>query len=312
LDIVLYVIYNLIAFAIVCLLYGFLVEPFRLKQTDYKIKLAGLPEQWQGRKIAFFSDIHAGSFYTPSLFGNAVTKVMENRPDLILIGGDFIEERTNIKNERFRSDLSDQLARLKAPLGCFAVFGNHDAETAENISYVTELLKDAGISLLSNDAVTIDGVILAGLEESYHQKPDLQAAMQKLGIEEPGSDDNSISSVGENQAGAQNDSQDIALEITEENNHQDLCRIIMVHQPDHLPTPEATSDTDLILSGHSHKGQITLFGLPIYTVDGGRERIYGHYDLPGGAQQITTSGLGTVHIYARFFAMPEITIIELS
>jgi predicted MPP superfamily phosphohydrolase len=260
------------------LIYGFLIEPRQVKIKRYSIRLQGLPTAWQGRKIAFFSDLHAGIFYPPSHLVGVFDKLLDLEPDLICIGGDFIEERTRLKDTKFRRRLVEQLSRLRAAKGTYAVLGNHDAETKENLRYVRTLLADSKITLLSNEAVMLDGLCLIGLQESYHQRPDLAAATA-----------------------------DCHTQKTMNTN----ARIILMHQPDDLPTPEATSNTDLILSGHSHRGQITLFGLPLYTVKGGRKRLYGHYFLPSGAQQITTSGLGTVHIYARFFAPPEITLIEV-
>lgn len=309
-------IYIIAGIAALCILYGFLVEPRRLKLTRCELRLPGLPEKWQGRKIAFFSDIHAGTFYTPSLFAKAVTAVQEQKPDLILIGGDFVEERTNFKKESFRSHYAAELSRLSAPLGKFGIFGNHDTETSENKIYVHDLLKDAGVTLLANDAVNIDDMILIGLEESFHQKPDLQAAMQRIN-----DGDNHVRDSKERDAVqvsghcctlSEHDMPNKHPHKTIPDSKKNLNRIIMIHQPDDLPTPEATSERDLILSGHSHKGQITLFGQPLYTVEGGKERIYGYFRLHSGAQQITTAGLGMVHIYARFFAPPEIVIIELN
>ncbi|HHU08178.1 MAG TPA: hypothetical protein GXZ59_07535, partial [Clostridiaceae bacterium] len=175
-----FVIYMIVGIATALISYGFLIEPRRLKLIHYKINLTGLPEQWHGRRIVFLSDIHAGPFYPPSLFAKAVNAVQKQKPDIVLIGGDFVEERTNFKKDGFRSDYVAELSRLKAPLGSYAIYGNHDTEASENRVYVHDLLKDAGITLLANEAVNIDGIILVGLEESYHQKPNLQAALERL------------------------------------------------------------------------------------------------------------------------------------
>lgn len=268
----------LIIFTVSALIYGFLIEPRQVRIRHYSISLQGLPPAWQGRKIAFISDLHAGIFYPPAHLAGVFDKLLRLEPDLICIGGDFIEERTRLKDIEFRRRLAAQLSRLRAAADTYAVLGNHDAETEENLNYVRALLADSGITLLSNESVMLDGLCLIGLQESYHQRPDLAAATIHCGMQPTANT---------------------------------TARVILMHQPDDLPTPEATGTTDLILSGHAHRGQITLFGLPLYTVKGGRKRLYGHYILPGGAQQITTSGLGTVHIYARFFAPPEIVLIEV-
>ena len=258
---------TIVALASYALFYGFLIEPRMVKIRKITIKLRSLPPSCRGLRIAFFSDLHAGFFYPPAHIEKVFNKLLATAPDLICIGGDFVEERTPITDEAFRRKLLEQLSRLKAPLGTYTVLGNHDTETHKNYFYVRDILEEAGIKLLQNEAVDIEGLCLIGLKESYHQTPDLDAATNCPG---------------------------------QKSTQGSTSRIIMMHQPDDIPDTATLSDGDLILSGHSHKGQITLFGLPLYTVQGGRKRIYGHYLLPSGAQQITSSGLGTVHIYARF------------
>lgn len=261
------------------LLYGFLIEPRRLKLIHYRIKLKDLPPFWQKKKIIFITDLHAGSFYPPSRIKKIVDKINEQQPDLILIGGDFVEEKTKIKDLAFKEEYIKVLSELKSAHGIFSVLGNHDTEAKENYAYVKSLLKEAKISLLENESINLSGFLIVGLKESYHQQPDLDAAMNKR-----------LASLAKEEYTA---------------------RIILIHQPDDLPQPDQTSASDLILSGHSHGGQITLFGLPLYTVRGGREKMRGLYTLTSKAQQITSSGLGMVHIYARFFRPPEIVLIEI-
>jgi hypothetical protein len=90
-----------------------------------------------------------------------------------------------------------------------------------------------------------------------------------------------------------------------------------MHQPDYLPLYENSdrkTDLDLIVSGHSHNGQITLFGHPLMKVYQGEEFVLGQYKpfAESDTDLIVSSGLGSVVIHARLFNIPELTIIELN
>ena len=64
-----------------------------------------------------------------------------------------------------------------------------------------------------------------------------------------------------------------------------------------------------MLSGHSHYGQVTLFGLPLIHVPAAKHFVKGHYDVQSDLKLIISAGLGTVHIHARFFARPDIVTV---
>ena len=259
--------------------WAYFIEPRLLTSKSYEIKLPGLPEAWAGKKIAFFSDTHLGKSYTPAMLQRAADAINRAEPDLILFGGDLIDDKTPV-NDEFALAAAAALQSLEAPAGKYAVAGNHDNRLRAEYLYMARILEEGGFTILNNESVLIDDLWLAGLAESYFGSPDLDKAFSREGL------------LASNQ-----------LPVNP-------CRILLMHQPDYAASLPADA-FQLALSGHSHKGQVTFFGKPIYTVHEGRDYPYGHYQLPGGRQLLVTSGLGTVGLPLRFCAPPELVFITL-
>jgi uncharacterized protein len=260
-------------------IWAFAVEPGLITVTRLTVVDSRLPDSWDGRVIAFFSDIHAGPAFNMDRIRRVVSRISEAKPDLILYGGDLIDSRTPT-DPAFAGELSGALSSLEAPFGCFAVLGNHDNRLAAERKYCRSLLENGGFRLLVNESVVLDGLLLGGMDESFFGHPDLSETFP------PNQD-------GSGDAGGAS-----------------LFRILMMHQPDYAAKlPE--NSAQLLLSGHTHNGQVTFFGYPLRTVHQGRLYTYGHYFLSGGRQLIVSRGLGTVGYEARFFAPPEIMLITL-
>jgi predicted MPP superfamily phosphohydrolase len=257
-------------------LYAFKVEPALLFVRSVELAYESLPEQWDGRTIVFFSDVHIGPGYPPERLERVVSAINEADPDLVLFGGDLVDSETPT-DAAYRDRVGAILARIKAPSGKLAIAGNHDNRLRAELTLARRMLEAGGFTLLINQAREIDGLVVGGLDESYFGKPDFQKTFQAF--------------------------------------PENLFRLVLMHQPDYLPG-QSGHDYDLALSGHAHNGQVTFFGKPILTVYSGSEYTYGTYDLgnehPGKEKRLhVTAGLGTVGIHARFFAPPEIVVIKL-
>jgi uncharacterized protein len=264
------------------------IEPGLLTVTKRIIVDSQLPPEWQGRTIAFFSDIHAG----PTFDLDRVTKVVEAisraNPDLVLFGGDMVDSRTPT-DPSYAAQLGQILARLKPPFGSYAVLGNHDNRLNAERKMCRSILEAGGFKLLVNKSVMIDGLWLGGLDESYFGNPDLAATFASKNI------------ISGSPAAAGGTS------LTSSGN---AWKVLLMHQPDFaaaLPEPAAR----LILSGHSHDGQVTFLGRPIITVYQGRLYPYGFYQLSSERQMFVSRGTGTIGLPARLFAPPEIVLLTL-
>lgn len=259
-----------------CLYYGFFIEINRLKREDLTLSLPDLPEVWEDRTLLYFSDLHLGRGMPPGRLALFCRQMAAEKPDLILFGGDLTEVKTAVPEE-LKAAWVKELKELRAPLGCYAVEGNHDAELPQTRAFFTEMCQRAGFTVLSNTAVVIDGLVLMGLNEVIHHKPDYEAALAAV------------------PAGCGN-----------------APRLVLFHEPDPVAGFPAAEVPELWLAGHSHNGQIRPFGLHLYLEHLGHRFPKGLYRFDEKNRFLYTSGgIGTVKLHARFAAPPEYVLIRL-
>ena len=98
-----------------------LLDTYRLEVKEYTFESPDLPPEFDGIRAVFVTDIHHGPYYSQTQVGKVVDLVNRLEPDLVLLGGDYVYHDT-----RYEATCFQELARLEAPLGCFAVLGNHD------------------------------------------------------------------------------------------------------------------------------------------------------------------------------------------
>jgi len=181
----------------------------------------------------------------------------------------------NVSGHWFLAPVYAELKNLKAPLGVYGVPGNHDYWA--HIELTRKAMKDARISLLENRAVWIkkggDRIRLGGVGDWWEGTQDLQATMQG----------------------------------TKKNDFV----LLLSHNPDYLETLPKDGP-DLVLCGHTHGGQLTLFGLwsPFVPSHFGDKYRSGRKEIKSGTAFIS-NGIGTVGLPLRFCARPEIYFITL-
>jgi uncharacterized protein len=124
-------------------------------------------------RIAFASDLHAGPATYPGLISEACRALADAKPDLLLLGGDFVSFHA-----RHVDRLVPLLASIEAPLGKFGVLGNHDLIADD--AYIVRRLADAGVRVLVNENARLpaphDDVWLCGLDNTEEGAPDGEAA----------------------------------------------------------------------------------------------------------------------------------------
>jgi predicted MPP superfamily phosphohydrolase len=159
------------------LLYAFWWEPDSLRVTEYDLT-ADAPAL-KGLTIAVIADLHAGA---PYMDGARIDRVVAltgaARPDLILLAGDYVSERGDGSLRMPLAEIAAHLRGLEAPLGVYAVLGNHDL--AAGGRRVAAALNQAGILVLNNAHVVIGRaagpLVLAGLGE----RPDIARTLAGL------------------------------------------------------------------------------------------------------------------------------------
>lgn len=267
----------IVALVLGCFLYGFFLEVNRFKRKTLHLTSPVIPSVWEGRKILFFSDLHLGPGMPEKRLSALTQCLIQEKPDLILFGGDWIESR-----RRLSPSLEEQAIPLlqslsqSASLGCYAVRGNHDIGDRAAADLVRKLCQRAGIQLLENEQIQLEGLLLTGLSCWSGGQSDISLA-------QPSPPSNSF-------------------------------QIVLLHEPDPAAHLHPSSDT-LILSGHNHNGQIKPLGFQIFPEEHALQYRHGFYSLenPKAKQWLYVSGgVGTVIIHARFLAPPEYLVLTLS
>jgi uncharacterized protein len=125
--------------------------------------------------VAFASDFHAGPSTHPALFTSLVNAIIAQRPDVLLLGGDYVSHKAGDVNV-----LSDELVRCKPPLGKYGVFGNHDLWADDE--YIATRLASADVELLVNRSRSLpspfDFVSICGIDDPWTGNADAPAAFR--------------------------------------------------------------------------------------------------------------------------------------
>lgn len=262
----------LLLLALLCLLWGFVVEIRLVRKRSLRLPLRQLPPTALPCRIALLADLHWG----PGLRGRTLTRILERtlaeKPDLILFAGDLTQRSGNLPQAAERAAALPLFqAAAACSLGAYAVYGNHDRKHAANRLFMDEFLAEAGWTILCNETIELaNGLRLGGLDDHFYGQP----------------------------------TTDFLLESTPE--------LLLFHQPDPAAALPEWSRDHIIFSGHSHNGQVTAFGHPIVREREAKRYPHGLYRLSPRRRLLVSGGLGTVHLHARFMNPPEIWIIELT
>ena len=256
--------------------YGYLMEPNWFKVETIRLKLPRLTRRFSGLRVAQISDIHMGGWMNLERFQRAANLVLEQKPDVLLITGDFlIGGDIAAISEQTIQDLMTGLARLAVSVPTFAVLGNHDYWV--DVKTVRQILSTSGITELTNTVFTLkreeETLYLCGVDDIWEGKPRIEDVISQL------SDDG--------------------------------LAILLAHEPDFADTSAATGRFDLQLSGHTHGGQIVLpwIGPPVLPYLG-RKYPSGLYKI-GEMFQYTNRGIGMARLPLRINCPPEITLFVL-
>lgn len=280
-----------------------LFEAQWLRLRRRRLEIPGLPAALEGLKLLHVSDLHAGA---PGPGVRAIRKFIERAvgtgADLVLFTGDMTDKKRDL------TPYLELLSRVEAPLGKFAVLGNHDHGlrktflndmyrrltgrggpgryeiAAEDISRTVALNRDllfqAGIELLENECTRLEvsgeAVLLCGVDDFQYGYADLERVDAQL---------------------------DRAASL----------RILLSHSPD-VVRLLGEGDFQLVLSGHTHAGQICLPHPTrgrVLLSSSGSDYGCGIYHMPGLTLHVSP-GVGTTLLPFRLLSRPEITLLELA
>jgi len=266
-----------IAFVVVMVLtvWGFVIEPNRLVVNEVSLPIAEVDARFGNLKVALISDLHVGSPWVDlKKLHDVVAKTNAVKPDLILLAGDFVAESVIGGHFLDAESIAAELGNLSAPLGTFAVLGNHD--WVYDGKRVTTALTSVGIHVIENGAVRInrDGkhIWLLGIADAWTRKPDFSKAL---------------------------------ADVTD-----DAPVMAFTHNPDIFPN--APQRVLLMLAGHTHGGQVNLPFVGRLVVPSKYNQRYaiGHV-VENGRHLYVSPGVGTSVFPVRFRVPPEITVLDL-
>ncbi len=254
-------------------------ERHRLEVTHRTISLTRLSPALDGLRIAQISDIHYEQYTEPYFVRQVVEQINKLAPDLALLTGDYVSEGPMPPSYGAKSSYpcAEILAGIRCPQR-WCVLGNHDVKVGSKI--VIDALQSQGLPVLQNRHIPFERngarLWIAGVKDIGESNPDLDRAAPR------------------------------GLQTAQE------PVILLAHEPDYADHVVRHGGVDLMLSGHSHGGQIRLPWVgALYTPPMAHKYVEGHFHLGNGLQLYVNRGIGTVGVPVRFDCRPELTLLTL-
>jgi uncharacterized protein len=258
---------------------GWLAEISRAQRhivRRLRLEIGGWPRWRRPLRVAFLSDLHTGSHSDDVARLNAIVdEIAALAPDLVLFGGDYVNMQPFGGGRVPPRTTAAALSRLQAPLGRFAILGNHDYVYGERA--VADAFEQHGIPVLDHARRSMRfqdrAIDLVGLPDAHVTRAEAYALLAALSAERP--------------------------------------TIVLAHDPvwfAHLP-----AGPHLMLAGHTHGGQIRLPGIGVVRTATKAPRRWIHGLIEERGQYLyVTSGIGTSGLPLRWGVPPEIAVLDMS
>lgn len=291
------------------------IEPAYLKTVSLELDCPGLNSDLNGLKIVQFSDLHFSSSTSASFLEKLQRRITDAKPDILVFTGDFLCYSKLEDGERLLNFL---LSLPKAPFGNYAILGNHDYSAFVSLgrsgSYAIIGDKENRSSILKGLKRMVSPVKPTGIIEeevlSVKQHAGLVGLLKKtpfkllensFDVISIGNASLTIHGLGEYSLGRM-DEEALSSKKTD-------FSITLLHNPDGIPRLKK-HHADLILSGHTHGGQVNLPILRDRFIVMEDERFFYGLKEISGKKSYTTRGVGSVMPF-RWFCPPEIVSITL-
>jgi len=255
--------------------WAFIVEPSSLRNESYELEIPRWPAACDGLRIAVLADLHVGSPFNGLGKLEAIIALTQRaHPDLILLAGDYVIH--GVPGGRFTppEEIAAALGELSAPLGTWAVLGNHDWWF--DAARVQSALESVGIRFLEDASARVSSgscsFWLAGISDFWEGRHDVRRALSQI---------------------------------------RDASPIVaFTHNPDVFP--DVPARVSFTIAGHTHGGQVylPLVGRPVVPSQYGERYAIGHV-VENGRHLFVSSGLGTSIIPVRFLVPPEVSVLTL-
>jgi predicted MPP superfamily phosphohydrolase len=258
--------------------YGRKIEPTWLESNEFALHIPDLPKSLCGLRIAHLTDFHGGHHLPPSYLKEVVHRTLSHKPDLIALTGDFVH-----KGYQHVESVARSLSHLSAPLGVYAVLGNHDFSVRNASGFrrhrglhkaVAGALESHGVRVLRNESAIVRRagakLQVAGIDDLWSGECDPKSALRDLCPKSP--------------------------------------RLVLAHNPltvEHLGEERC----DLMLSGHTHGGQVNWPGVGRLFIGKKARRLPAGLCHHGRTPVYVNKGVGFGWRF-RFGVRPEVAIIK--
>lgn len=265
----------ILCFLVVAWVYSIKIEPKMLIKKEIKLK-NDINYNNGNVKIIQFSDVHLGDFFSLNQLEKVVKKINENEPDIVVFTGDLIDVASQYENI---NEISNVLSKIDAKLGKYAVYGNHDYGGGA-VRVYENIMKESGFKVLVNENHSIKvspnkNINILGVDDVLLGKPNIEKTVKNI---------------------RRND-----------------YNILLSHEPDYVDKFK-DYNIDLVLSGHSHGGQVYIpFYGPLKSTTYGEKYTRGLYNLNNqrDTKLYVNTGLGNTKLPIRFGNVPNISLFEI-
>lgn len=263
----------LIIVSIIFYTYARFIEP-ALLTVQYENIYSDLLNDKDNIKIVQFSDTHISEFFDMDNLKKTVNRINNENPHIVVFTGDLIDQFNKYENKDNIHEIGEVLRGINAPLGKYAIYGNHDYGGGAENAY-RQIMADGGFELLVNEKVKMEeyNINIIGMDDSIFGTFDKEIIVSYL--------------------------------------DEDCFNIILSHEPD-VAEHFFEYNADLFVCGHSHGGQVNL-PFVNYTPPLAQKYVRGMYAVDNYRQTkiYVNVGLGTSKIPMRFMAAPELTVFTL-
>lgn len=253
------------------LFYMVFIEPNMLCFSLKEVAIKNLPKNFKGKTLIHISDIHFGSLFNIKAAKKLVERINNLNADFVCITGDFL----SVNEPKKITPLTDEIKKIKANYGIFAVFGNHDYYG--NAQFLKQELTDGGVNFLVNEAKEItnngENLWIVGVDDPYHKYDDIKAALKNV--------------------------------------PKDAVKILLAHSPEIVPKA-VEEKIDFALMGHTHGGQARLPGYKqILSLSKHLKKYISGFFKVNNTQFYVNRGIGMVTLPIRFLSPPEVAVFVL-
>ncbi len=255
------------------------ISTVMISTREYRIINKKIPDSFNGTKIVQFSDLHYGTTMIEENLSDIKKKINILKPDIIVFTGDLINHDYKMKTKDTEI-LTQKLKELNASLGKYAILGDEDNEE------IISIYNQANFIVLRNENDLIyksdnNPIILIGLSSLINNEQDIEKGYSYF---------------------------------NGETYNSDIYTITLVHEPDSADDIINSYKTDLLLSGHSHNGNIRVPFINYTPIrKNGAKKYYQDYYNIDGTKLYISSGLGTNNASGiRLFCRPSINLYRLS